>query len=71
MTTTYDVGNSGPCLVQAHKCGSVKPANGIQNALENWISSGNVVNKITLSNVGNLCMFRSHDYKYKYWLNFF
>jgi hypothetical protein len=28
-TTTYDVGNLGPGLGQAHKCGGVKPVNGI------------------------------------------
>jgi len=26
---TYDVGNSGPDLGQAQKCGRVKPVNGI------------------------------------------
>jgi len=26
---TYDVGNPGPGLGQAHKCGRVKPVNGI------------------------------------------
>ena len=39
-TTTYDVGNLGPGLGQAHKCGGVKPANRIPNpSLENWISN--------------------------------
>jgi hypothetical protein len=28
-TSTYDVGNLGPGLGQAHKCGGVKPGNGI------------------------------------------
>ena len=26
---TYDIGNPGPGLGQAHKCGRVKPVNGI------------------------------------------
>jgi len=30
-TMTYDIGNLGPGLEQAHKCGSVKPVNGIPN----------------------------------------
>jgi hypothetical protein len=28
-TKTYDIGNPDPVLEQAHKCGSVKPINGI------------------------------------------
>ena len=28
QTTTYDVGNPGPGLGQAHKCDGVKPVNG-------------------------------------------
>ena len=28
-TTTYDVGNPGPGLEQAQKCGRIKPINGI------------------------------------------
>ena len=34
-TTTYDVGNPGPGLGQAHKCGRVKPVNGIP-ILPSW-----------------------------------
>jgi hypothetical protein len=30
QTTTYDVGNPDPGLGQAHKCGGVKPVNGIR-----------------------------------------
>ena len=30
---TYDVGNLGPGLRQAQKCGGVKPGNGIPNPL--------------------------------------
>ena len=29
MSTTYDAGNPGPGLGQAHKCGGIKPVNGI------------------------------------------
>jgi hypothetical protein len=32
-TTTYDVGNPGPGLGQAHKCGRVKSVNGIPTLL--------------------------------------
>jgi len=39
-TTTYGVGNLGPGLGHAQKCGGVKPVNGIPNPpLENWISN--------------------------------
>ena len=32
-TTTYDVGNQGPGLGRALKCGGVEPVNGIQTAV--------------------------------------
>ena len=34
-TTTYDVGNPGPCLRQAQKCDRVKPVNGVPT-LSSW-----------------------------------
>jgi hypothetical protein len=34
--TTYDVGNPGPGLGQAQKCGWVKPVNGIPS-LSSWL----------------------------------
>ena len=34
-TRTYDVGNPGPALGQAHHCGKVKPLNGIPT-LPSW-----------------------------------
>ena len=40
-TTTYDVGNPGPCLGQAQQCGGVKPVNGIPTPVDNWISNCN------------------------------
>jgi hypothetical protein len=47
---TYYLGNPSPGLVQAQKCGRVKPNNGIQNPplliTGNWISNGNTyINK--------------------------
>ena len=42
MTTTYDVGNPGPDLEHAQKCGGVKLVKGSQpSPLDNWISNGN------------------------------
>jgi hypothetical protein len=35
MTTTYYIGNPGPGLVQAQKCGGVKPVNG-NATLPSW-----------------------------------
>ena len=32
-TTTYDVGNPGFCLGQAHKCGGIKPINGLPSLI--------------------------------------
>ena len=40
-TMTYDAENPGSGLGQAHKCGRVKPVNGIPTAFDNWISNGN------------------------------
>jgi hypothetical protein len=40
-TTTYDVGNPGPCLGQTQKCGGVKPVNGLPTPADNWISNCN------------------------------
>jgi len=40
------VGNPGPGLGQAPKCGGIKPFNGIQHPLDTWISNGNTyINK--------------------------
>ena len=37
-----DIGNPGPGLIQAQKCGGVKPVYGIPiPLLDNWISNGN------------------------------
>jgi hypothetical protein len=36
-TTTYDVGNTGPGLGQAHKGGGVKPVNGIPTFLSSYL----------------------------------
>jgi hypothetical protein len=42
--TTYDVGNPGPCLGQAHKSGGVKIGSK-PFPLDNWISNCNTHNK--------------------------
>ena len=38
----YDVGNQGPGLRQAQKCGRIKLTNGTQpSPLDNWVSNSN------------------------------
>ena len=36
-----DIGNPGPGLIQAQKCGGVKPVYRMPILLDNWISNGN------------------------------
>jgi hypothetical protein len=42
---TYDVGNPGPGMGQAQKCGRIKPVKKIK-----WISNGNTY-KLTIKNL--------------------